>query len=128
MTQRRILAALALTAAFAAPATAPAAAHTPCPHHGALDDAFCDANRDLVADAPEPARQRDPSTLVFAYTPVEDPALYASQFRPFLEHLTACTGRRTVYFQVTSNAAQVEAMRSGRLQSLASPPGPRPSR
>lgn len=43
------------------------------------------------------------------------PALYASQFRPFLERLTACTGRRTVYFQVTSNAAQVEAMRSGRL-------------
>ena len=120
MTQRRILAALALTAAFAAPA----AAQTPCPHRGALDDAFCDANRDLVADAPEPARQRDPSTLVFAYTPVEDPALYASQFRPFLDHLTACTGRRTVYFQVTSNAAQVEAMRSGRLHIAGFSTGP----
>lgn len=103
----------------------PALAQTACPHRGALDDAYCDANRDLVADAPtDPARLRDPSTLVFAYTPVEDPALYASQFRPLMEHLTACTGRRTVYFQVTSNAAQVEAMRSGRLHIAGFSTGP----
>jgi ABC-type phosphate/phosphonate transport system substrate-binding protein len=68
-----------------------------------------------------PAR---PSTLVFAYTPVEDPALYASQFRPFLDHLTQCTGKRVVYFQVTSNAAQVEAMRSGRLHIAGFSTGP----
>lgn len=87
-----------------------------CPFRGSLDEAYCDANRDMVADVPtDPARLRDPSTLVFAYTPVEDPALYANQFRPLLDHLTTCTGKRTVYFQVTSNAAQVEAMRSGRL-------------
>ncbi len=79
----------------------------------------------MVADAPtDPARLRNPSTLVFAYTPVEDPALYASQFRPLLEHLTQCTGRRTVYFQVTSNAAQVEAMRSGRLHIAGFSTGP----
>jgi phosphonate transport system substrate-binding protein len=96
-----------------------------CSFRGALDDAFCDENRDMVADAPtEASRQRDPSTLVFAYTPVEDPALYASQFRPFLEHLTQCTGKRTVYFQVTSNAAQVEAMRSGRLHIAGFSTGP----
>ncbi len=103
----------------------PAAAQGACPHRGALDDAYCDANRDLVADVPtDAARQRDPSTLVFAYTPVEDPALYAQQFRPLLEHLTQCTGRRTVYFQVTSNAAQVEAMRSGRLHIAGFSTGP----
>ncbi|MBP0466491.1 phosphate/phosphite/phosphonate ABC transporter substrate-binding protein [Roseomonas sp. PWR1] len=106
-------------------AAGPAAAQGACPHRGALDDGYCDANRDLVADVPtDAARLRDPSTLVFAYTPVEDPALYAQQFRPLLEHLTQCTGRRTVYFQVTSNAAQVEAMRSGRLHIAGFSTGP----
>ena len=33
----------------------PAAAQAACPHRGALDDAFCDANRDLVADVPTDA-------------------------------------------------------------------------
>jgi phosphonate transport system substrate-binding protein len=96
-----------------------------CSFRGALDEAYCDENRDMVADAPSDASKlRDPSTLVFAYTPVEDPALYASQFRPFTDHLTRCTGKRTVYFQVTSNAAQVEAMRSGRLHIAGFSTGP----
>jgi phosphonate transport system substrate-binding protein len=107
------------------PPPAQAQAQAACPHRGALDEGYCDANRDMVADAPtDAARLRNPSTLVFAYTPVEDPALYAAQFRPLLEHLTQCTGRRTVYFQVTSNAAQVEAMRSGRLHIAGFSTGP----
>ena len=102
-----------------------AAAQGSCSHRGALDDAYCDENRDLTADVPTEAnRLRSPSTLVFAYTPVEDPALYASQFRPLMEYLTTCTGRRVVYFQVTSNAAQVEAMRSGRLHIAGFSTGP----
>ena len=102
-----------------------ASAQAACSHRGALDDAYCDENRDLVADVPtDPSRLRNPSTLVFAYTPVEDPALYASQFRPLLEYLTQCTGKRVVYFQVTSNAAQVEAMRSGRLHIAGFSTGP----
>lgn len=116
-------------AGFAAIAFAAVALSAPsasaCGNRGALDDAYCDENRDLVADAPTDARQlRDPSTLVFAYTPVEDPALYASQFRPFIEYMTQCTGKRTVYFPVTSNAAQVEAMRSGRLHIAGFSTGP----
>lgn len=116
------VACLAAIAAWAPQASAQAPA---CGHRGALDEAYCDEDRDMVADVPsDPARQRDPSTLVFAYTPVEDPALYASQFRPFTDHLTRCTGKRTVYFQVTSNAAQVEAMRSGRLHIAGFSTGP----
>ncbi len=112
-------------AAFALLPESASAQPAACSHRGALDDAYCDENRDLVADAPtDPARLRNPSTLVFAYTPVEDPALYASQFRPLLEYLTQCTGKRVVYFQVTSNAAQVEAMRSGRLHIAGFSTGP----
>ncbi|MBO1077214.1 phosphate/phosphite/phosphonate ABC transporter substrate-binding protein [Roseomonas marmotae] len=117
------LPALALLALSALPA--PAAAQESCAFRGALDEGYCDANRDMVADAPTDASKlRDPSTIVFTYTPVEDPALYASQFKPFLDHLTQCTGKRAVYFQVTSNAAQVEAMRSGRLHVAGFSTGP----
>ncbi len=124
--KRRLLPAAGFAAALMA--TMPwsqANAQAACSFRGALDDAYCDENRDMVADVPTDAsRQRDPSTLVFAYTPVEDPALYASQFRPFTDFLTQCVGRRVVYFQVTSNAAQVEAMRSGRLHIAGFSTGP----
>lgn len=44
----------------------------------AMDSRFKDADGDLVADAPtDPKDWIDPSTLVFSYTPVEDPAVYA---------------------------------------------------
>ena len=47
-----------------------------CPR-GDLDKAYCDRNGDLVADAPaDPKQLINPSTLIFAYTPVEDPAVY----------------------------------------------------
>jgi phosphonate transport system substrate-binding protein len=89
---------------------------TACAHRGDLDTLYCDNNRDLVADTPADAkRRRDPSTLVFTYTPVEDPAVYEKIFSPFTQHLAQCTAKKVVFFQVQSNAAQIEAMRSGRL-------------
>jgi len=87
-----------------------------CKHRGDLDAQFCDENRDLVADAPrDPKKFRTPSTLVFTYTPVEDPAVYEQAFKPFTDHLSKCVGKRVVFYQVQSNAAEIEAMRSGRL-------------
>ncbi|RMG47937.1 MAG: phosphate/phosphite/phosphonate ABC transporter substrate-binding protein [Acidobacteria bacterium] len=86
-----------------------------CPH-GQLDSRYCDTDGDLVADPPaDPSAWKDPPVLVFAYTPVEDPALYRRAWQPFLDHLSAATGRRVVYFPVQSNAAEIEAMRAGRL-------------
>src|SRR6201993_1631971 len=104
---------LALTAPMLA--TGPAAAQD-CRNRGQLDALYCDENNDLVADAPsDPKKRRDPSTLVFAYTPVEDPAVYQNVFKPFTEYLAQCTGKRVIYYPVQSNAAEIEAMRSGRL-------------
>jgi phosphonate transport system substrate-binding protein len=92
-----------------------AAAQANCPH-GALDARFCDANGDLVADAPTDASKWvDPPTLIFAYTPVEDPAVYAKVWDGFLKHMEKVTGKRVQFFPVQSNAAQIEAMRAGRL-------------
>ena len=105
-----------LAAAALALVAGAALAQDICPHRGELDTAYCDANRDLVADPPtDPKRFRNPSVLVFTYTPVEDPAVYERVFKPFTDHLAQCTSKRVVFFQVQSNAAQVEAMRSGRL-------------
>ena len=114
---------LALCAPFL-PGSATAQADA-CPNRGQLDTLYCDANRDLVADLPtDPKRLRDPSTLVWAYTPVEDPAIYANVFKPFTDHLAQCTGRRIVYYPVQSNAAEIEAMRSGRLHFAGFSTGP----
>jgi phosphonate transport system substrate-binding protein len=86
-----------------------------CPR-GTLDKAYCDRNGDLVADLPgDPKKIVDPSTLIFAYTPVEDPAVYQKVWDGFLKNLEKVTGKKIVFFPVQSNAAQYEAMRSGRL-------------
>lgn len=81
-----------------------------------LDSRFTDADGDLIADIPTDESQLvDPDTLVFAYTPVEDPAVYAEVWADFLEHLEQATGKSVQFFPVQSNAAQIEAMRAGRL-------------
>lgn len=93
-----------------------AAAQDACKNRGDLDTLYCDDNSDLTADAPrDPKKFKNPGTLVFTYTPVEDPAVYENIFKPFTDHLSRCTGKKVVYFQVQSNAAEIEAMRSGRL-------------
>ncbi|AXI47808.1 MAG: phosphate/phosphite/phosphonate ABC transporter substrate-binding protein [Sneathiella sp.] len=103
-------AAVALAFSFAGPAAA-----QDCPR-GDLDKRFCDVDGDLVADTPtDPADQVDPDTLIFAYTPVEDPAVYKEAWSDFLTHLEKETGKSVVFFPVQNNAAQIEAMRSGRL-------------
>ena len=106
-------------------ATSGAAAQDACGNRGQLDTLYCDENKDLVADSPKDSKRwRDPSTLVWAYTPVEDPAVYANIFKPFTDHLEKCTGKRTVYYPVQSNSAEIEAMRSGRLHFAGYSTGP----
>jgi phosphonate transport system substrate-binding protein len=83
---------------------------------GDLDVRYCDRNGDLVADpaTTDPVRL-DPERLIFAYTPVEDPAQFREVWAGFLEHMERVVGREVLFFPVQSNAAQIEAMRAGRL-------------
>lgn len=82
----------------------------------AMDARYKDADGDLVADAPtDPKDWIDPSVLVFSYTPVEDPAVYGKVWEEFIDHLAKETGKKVQFFPVQSNAAQIEAMRAGRL-------------
>ncbi|SHL62402.1 phosphonate transport system substrate-binding protein [Roseovarius litoreus] len=81
-----------------------------------LGDRYTDADGDMIADIPADASEWiDPDTLIFAYTPVEDPAVYAEVWQGFLDHMSEVTGKRVQFFPVQSNAAQIEAMRAGRL-------------
>lgn len=122
MTHVRTWPGLTVALGLAALAASPARAADACPNRGQLDTAYCDADGDLVADVP--AKTRDPSVLVFAYTPVEDPAVYENAFKPFTAYLSQCTGKRVVYYPVQSNSAEIEAMRSGRLSVAGFSTGP----
>ena len=103
---KKFLAALLLSAALATPAAA----------EFKLDSRYQDADGDMIADIPTDTSQLvDPDTLIFAYTPVEDPAVYADVYAGFLDHIAQATGKKVVFFPVQSNAAQIEAMRAGRL-------------
>jgi phosphonate transport system substrate-binding protein len=121
----RRIAMVALLASMALAAFGSAHGEGACSHRGDLDPQYCDANRDLVADTPaDAAKLKTPNTLVFTYTPVEDPAVDEKIFKPFTDHLSQCTGKRVVFFQVQSNAAEIEAMRAGRLHVAGFSTGP----
>jgi phosphonate transport system substrate-binding protein len=99
-------------ALFAAPSVA---ADADCPR-GTLDKKYCDRDGDLVADSPtDPDELLDPKTLIFSYTPVEDPAVWAGIWTRFIDHLEKVTARKVTFFQVQNYSAQLEALRSGRL-------------
>ena len=84
--------------------------------YGDLDPVYVDKNGDMIADTPEdPSMWLDPDTLIFAYAPVEDPAVYEEVFVDFQKHLEEVTGKNVKWFAVTNYATQIEAMRAGRL-------------
>ncbi len=64
----------------------------------AIDSRYTDSNGDLTADTPTDAsKQIDPSTLIFAYTPVEDPAVYADVWSEFIDHVSNVTGKKVQF-------------------------------
>jgi phosphonate transport system substrate-binding protein len=122
LTKCAAIAAIAASALLAIPAHAQS-----CANRGDLDARYCDENGDLIADTPkDPKQLQDPATLVFSYTPVEDPAVYENVFGEFMAHLAKVTGKKVRWFPAESYAAQVEAMRSGRLHIAGVATGPTP--
>ncbi len=121
--RRAVVAAAGSLAVLASAAALPAAA-AEC-KRGDLDTRYCDADGDLLADTPTgPGEWRDPEVLVFSYTPAEDPAVYEGAFREFTDHLARLTGRKVKWYAAESYAAQIEALRSGRLHIAGVATGP----
>src|SRR5262245_53324052 len=124
-TMFRTIRSLAVLAAALAAVLCDSANAQECRNRGQLDILYCDDNFDLVADAPtDPRKWKDPPRLFFAYTPVEDPAVYQNVFKPFTDYLAQCTGKGVIYYPVQSNTAEIEAMRSGRLHVAGFSTGP----
>lgn len=112
---------VAVLTLFAMSSTANAA----CMNRGDLDSRYCDEDSDLVADTPKDSGDwLDPDTLIFSYTPVEDPSVYENVFTEFMTYLSKHTGKRVKWYGAESYAAQVEAMRSGRLHVAGISTGP----
>ncbi len=121
----RACAASLFAAAFLFGISAPLSAAEDCSNRGDLDSRFCDADGDLVADTPTDASKwLNPDTLIFSYTPVEDPSVYENVFTEFMAYLSKATGKKTKWYGAESYAAQVEAMRSGRLHVAGISTGP----
>ena len=94
----------------------PVAAADQCKKRGDLDIRYCDEDGDLLADTPKDAGTwLEPETLVFSYTAVEDPSVYENVFKDLMDHIAKKTGKQVKWYGPESYAAQVEAMRSGRL-------------
>lgn len=68
----------------------------------------------------------DPEVIDFAMTPTEDPAIFQDALDPLIENLEEETGREVNYTGLQSNAAQIEAMRAGRLHVAGFSTGPTP--
>jgi phosphonate transport system substrate-binding protein len=117
---------IAVAGIFALLLVAPFSAYAAedCPR-GDLDKRFCDRDGDLIADTPtDPSQLIDPDTLIFSYTPVEDPSVYENVFTGFIAYLSEKTGKKVKWYGAESYAAQVEAMRSGRLHVAGISTGP----
>ena len=69
-------------------------------NRGTLDEAYCDRNFDQTADLPlDPKDWVNPDTIIFTYTPVEDPAVYASIWDGFVKHMEKVTGKKVVFLR-----------------------------
>ncbi|TDO93938.1 phosphonate transport system substrate-binding protein [Halanaerobium saccharolyticum] len=83
---------------------------------GDLGEEFVDYDGDLVADLPaDESKWINPDTLIFSYTPVEEPSVYKKAWSDFLDHLAEVTGKEVMFYAVENYAAQLEALRAGRI-------------
>ncbi len=114
-----------IASAFGLGTMNPAAAQECSKRSPDMDPRYCDEDGDLVADTPkDPSKWIDPDTLIFSYTPVEDPSVYENVFEEFMDYLAEKTGKKVKWYGAESYAAQVEAMRSGRLHIAGISTGP----
>jgi phosphonate transport system substrate-binding protein len=88
-------------------------AQQPCPNRGELDSGYCDANRDLVADAP--AQTVNPERLVLGFAQVEDFLTAQKTYLPLVDYLKTCTKKEVFMYPQVGEVNILEAMRTGRV-------------
>lgn len=110
-----LLCLIALLWAYSAVARAQA-----CSYRGELDVEYCDENHDQIADVPKNlAKVKDPAELIFSYSPIEEPMMFAKVWRPFADYLGQCVRKPIKFRAIQSNTTEIETMRSGNLHIAA---------
>lgn len=82
-----------------------------CVSRGELSPAFCDANQDLVADAPKITV--NPAKVVLAISSVEDSATSRRTYMPLLDYLSSCLKKDVELYPPVRVGAVLEAQRTG---------------
>jgi phosphonate transport system substrate-binding protein len=82
-----------------------------CSYRGELDTAYCDANRDFVADTP--AQTVSPVRLMVGISSTEDATTARKTYGPFIDYLNMCLKREVYLLPQTREPALMEAMRTG---------------
>ncbi len=66
-----------------------------------MADAYKDADKDLVADAPtDPAKLINPAELTFTTVVLDDPDEAEKIWQPFMDHVAKTTGKKVKYLKV----------------------------
>jgi phosphonate transport system substrate-binding protein len=74
-------------------ATLQAFAQDTCKNRGELDTPYCDEDGDLLADAPkDPKKLKDPDTIFFTNSPLDDIGAFKKLMQPFVDHLAQVHG------------------------------------
>jgi phosphonate transport system substrate-binding protein len=84
-----------------------------CAYRGDLDEAYCDVNRDLVADVP--AQTVNPAKLVIGISSTEDARTAEKTFLPLVTYLATCLKREVQLHPPVGEANVLDAMRKGQV-------------
>jgi phosphonate transport system substrate-binding protein len=84
-----------------------------CAYRGELDAAYCDADRNGVADAP--AQVVSPKSLYISITSAEDSNVVRTTYGDFIGHLNQCLKRGVFLFGGIKENQALEAMRTGQV-------------
>ena len=84
-----------------------------CSNRGALDAAFCDDNKDLVADTP--AATVSPDRIMVGISSVEDAHTAASTYGSFVTYLGGCLKKEVLLYPPVGEGKVLEAMRTGQV-------------
>jgi phosphonate transport system substrate-binding protein len=84
-----------------------------CPYRGDLDEGYCDANRDLVADSP--VAGKNPDRLIVGVSSVEDAQTAMKTYSPLIDHLKTCLKKDVQLHPPVGESNVLEGMRTGQV-------------
>lgn len=84
-----------------------------CPHRGDLDEAYCDANRDLVADGPSVGK--NPDRLVIGVSSTEDAQTAMKTYVSLIDYLKTCLRKDVQLHPPVGESNVLEGMRMGQV-------------